>query len=168
MSSVSKMAWPILILLFFAYGENEIPMQQNVEKIYLKTYYKSGEIKAEGWMEENQKTDYWYNYFRNGKVESKGSFVRDKKSGYWYFYDQQSRLLREGHFRAENKENWWVFYDSPVILHKMQFENNRKNGFCFIYKNGVIAKADRYKNDTLKGSWRSIAAFKKDNPNASF
>ncbi|HEA30230.1 MAG TPA: hypothetical protein ENH91_09585 [Leeuwenhoekiella sp.] len=150
---------PFIILFFFGIGGT---------KTYLKTYYKSGTIKAEGWMEENQKTDYWYFYHPNGTLGSKGSFIKDKKSGYWYFYDQQSRLLREGHYESGNKENWWIFYDTAAIMRKVQFEKNARNGYCLIYENRVIKKAERYKNDTLKGSWTSMAAFKRDNPNASF
>ena len=62
------------------------------------------------------------------------------------------------------------FYKKNGIVQKIQFKNDEKNAFCMIYKKGALIVVERYLNDKDKeeGSWTSVAAFKRDNPNARF
>lgn len=138
------------------------------EKMYSKSYYSNGNLKAEGWKQMDTKTDYWIFYHKNGPIASKGHFNDGKRNGYWYFYDQNHTLIKEGHYKNENAVNWWVFYSENMNTeHRFQYKFNKKNGFALIYKNGNLIKAEKYKNDKKLGEWTSIAAFKRDNPNAS-
>ncbi|MFC7358039.1 toxin-antitoxin system YwqK family antitoxin [Jejudonia soesokkakensis] len=139
-----------------------------IEKLYSKSYYSNGTLKAEGWKQMDIKTDYWIFYHENGSIASKGHFDDGKRNGYWYFYDQNRKPVKEGHYKKGSAENWWIFYSEDLkIEHRYQYKFNKKNGFALIYKNGTLIKAEKYKNDKKLGEWTSLAAFKKDNPNAS-
>ncbi|KAA1243867.1 toxin-antitoxin system YwqK family antitoxin [Aquimarina sp. RZ0] len=145
--------------------------QITIEKEYHREYYDNGLIKTEGWKINDQKTDYWFVYYPNGKVAEKGHFLHGKKEGYWYFYSQNNELLKEGHFKNNKAENWWIIYDiassKTKITKKYQYQNDKKNGFCLLYKNDRLFKAEKYINDEKTGEWTDISSFKRDNPNAS-
>ncbi|WP_378178941.1 toxin-antitoxin system YwqK family antitoxin [Aquimarina sp. SS2-1] len=144
-----------------------------VEKKYQKEFYNDGSIKAEGWIIENQKIGYWYTYYPNGNIMEQGHFRNNKKDGYWYFYSQKNNLIKEGHFINDKAEKWWIIYDIATsnrkdkITKKYQYRNNKKNGYCLLYKNDKLFKAEKYINDQKTGEWTDVFSFKKDNPNAS-
>ena len=80
--------------------------------------------------------------------------------------------FKEGHFIKDKAEKWWIIYDiagnkENRITRKYQYKNNKKNGYCLLYKNDKLFKAEKYSNDLKLGEWTDIFSFKKDNPNAS-
>jgi antitoxin component YwqK of YwqJK toxin-antitoxin module len=50
----------IYILILFAF------FQTSAQRSYTKTYFKNGQLQAEGWLIINQKVDYWFYYYENG------------------------------------------------------------------------------------------------------
>lgn len=139
------------------------------DKQYIKTFYDNGIIRSEGWLINNDKSGYWKFYTENAKISSKGFFQNNKKSGYWYFYDQEANLKKEGHFVGGSAENWWIFYEIGTANKiKIQFKNNKKNGFALCYKDNNLIRAEKYENNLKTGSWTSLSAFREDNPDESF
>ena len=162
------MIFRFLFLLLIPFGS----LQESNDDRYYKDFYMDGTLKEEGWKESEKKIGYWYFYHTNGKIASQGNFKNNKKDGYWYFYNAKSKKIKEGHFKKNNAENWWIIYDiadasTNKIVRKYQFRNNKKNGFCLLYKNNELFKAEKYMDDEKIGEWTSIQSFKRDNPNAS-
>lgn len=111
-----------------------------------------------------QKT-YFKDYFSNGKLKSEGWLNQSQKEDYWFFYNENGTKKEEGHFANNKKCKWWIFYiHEEEISKKCQFESDKMNGLCLIYKNGEIIRAEKYLNDLKIKQWNSIAEFKKDNP----
>ena len=166
----SVMAYKLFILLitfsFYSY-------QTANQKEYHREYYSDGSLKAEGWKLNDQKVDYWYLYHLNGSVSEKGRFDNNKKDGYWYFYSHENKLTKEGHFINDKAEKWWIIYDiapnteNSKIVRKYQYQNNKKNGYCLLYENDRLFKAEKYVDDQKIGEWTDILSFKKDNPNTT-
>ncbi len=157
-----------LFLLLFSFSGSQL----STPKAYQYEYYDNGVLKSEGWKSGNTKEGYWYFYYPNGKVYQKGKFSKNEKHGYWYFYSQHNQLYKEGHFISNKAEKWWIIYDiasdkESRITRKYQYKNNKKNGYCLLYKNDKLFKAEKYSNDLKLGEWTDIFSFKKDNPNAS-
>ena len=150
-----------------------LSFQTTIQKEYYREYYNDGSIKAEGWKMDNQKVNYWYSYHPNGTVSEKGHFVKNKKEGYWYYYSPQNKLIKEGHFINNKAEKWWIIYDIALdnqksnVVRKYQYKNNKKNGYCLLYRNSRLFKAEKYVDDQKTGEWTDVFSFKKDNPNAS-
>ncbi len=110
------------------------------DKIYVKNYYENGKMKTEGWMLQNKKIDYWFYYFDNGNVK------------------------QEGHYLNGKKTKWWIFYNSnEEVIKKSEFKNDLMEGFCIIYKNGDIIRAEKYVKGKKIKNWNSLSEFKKDN-----
>lgn len=143
------------------------------QKEYYREFYDNGSIKAEGWKIGSQKVDYWYNYHPNGNISEQGHFRNNKRNGYWFFYSVKNKLTKEGHFTNDKAEKWWIIYDIAAgnqkdqITRKYQYQNNKKNGYCLLYKNDKLFKAEKYVDDQKIGEWTDAFSFKKDNPNAS-
>jgi len=143
------------------------------QKEYHIEYYTNGSIKAEGWKMKDQKVDYWFSYYPNGAIAKQGHFINNKKNGYWYFYSESNKLIREGHFIDDKAEKWWIIYDIATnnsrdqITKKYQYRNNKKNGYCLLYRNRKLFKAEKYVDDQKTGEWTDVFSFKKDNPNVS-
>ncbi len=151
-----------ILLLFASWSSPDI------EKIYAKEYDETGNLKAEGWVMNASKVNYWKFYHDNGAVASEGHYENNKKTGYWHFYDKEGKVLKEGHYKNGIAENWWIFYDlATQTTQKVQYQHNKKNGFCLVYHSRKLQKVEKYVNDIHKGEWTTIRSFKKDNPEVS-
>ena len=124
----------IYILIIFTF------FQASAQRNYTKTYFKNGQLQAEGWLSKNKKVDYWFYYYENG-------------------YKKE-----EGHYEANKKCKWWVFYESnKEINKKSEFEDDQLNGFSLFYKKNKIIRAEKYSMGKKIKEWNSISEFKKDN-----
>lgn len=133
--------------------------------MYSKEYHDNGTLKAEGWMMGSQKIKYWKFYHLNGSIASEGHYTNNQKSDYWHFYDEQGNLIKEGHYESGNAKNWWIFHDiARKETRKIQYADNLQHGFCLVYKNKKLNKVEKYVKDQLQGEWKSISAFRRDNP----
>jgi len=163
----------VLKVFLICYLQFSISDQNTLQKEYFYDYYENGTIKSEGWLFNGQKTDFWYFYYPNGKVLQKGSYQNDKKNGYWYFYENTGKLRKEGHFINNKAEKWWIIYDIATnnkkdkVTRKYQYRNNKKNGYCLLYKNNKLFKAEKYIENQKIGEWTDVSSFRKDNPNVS-
>lgn len=111
------------------------------QRTYFKEYYPNGKLKSEGWISQNQKTDYWFFYNENGSKREEGHYVNNKKC------------------------KWWIFYNAnEEIRMKCEFEYDKMNGLCLIYKRGEIIRAEKFQDNQKNKQWNSIDEFKKDNP----
>ncbi len=139
----------------------------SIKEEYIKEYYASSILKAEGWMENNQKTGYWKYYHPNASVQKKGPYHKGEKHGYWYFYSRENNLLKEGHFRNGIRNDWWVFHNGNDAL-KVQYQDGQREGYALVYEQNKLRKALKYKHDKKVGEWTSIIRFKIDNPTVNF
>jgi len=139
----------------------------NTEKEYIREYYDTGTLKAEGWTVNNLKEDYWMYYYPEGTTEKKGHYHKGKKHGYWYFYSGKNELVKEGHFDGGLMDDWWVFYENEIHL-KVQYSKDKRNGFGLVYHNKRLKKAIRFEEDKKVGEWSSVMSFKRDNPQVRF
>jgi antitoxin component YwqK of YwqJK toxin-antitoxin module len=150
---------PVCILfLLFASG---------TEKEYLKEYYSSGVLKAEGWTNNNVREGYWIYYYPEGTEEKKGHYHKGKKHGYWYFYSHNGQPVKEGHFMKGKMNDWWTFYENDTKL-KVQYSDGKRNGFGLVYQSKKLQKAIKFEEDKKVGEWTSIISFKRDNPQVRF
>lgn len=134
------------------------------QKEYVKNYNDNGILKSEGWIQNKKKVDFWLFYYNNSAIKKKGHFNNGKESGYWYFYNQENKKTKEGHYIYGNKEKWWIFFNEvEEVSYKCQFKNNKKNGYCLIYKNNDLVKASKFKDDKLIKEWNDFASFRKEN-----
>ncbi|GAA4949409.1 hypothetical protein GCM10023314_23430 [Algibacter agarivorans] len=57
-----------------------------------------------------------------------------------------------------------MFYDAmEKVNHKCQLKDNRKNGYCLMYKNGTLVSASKYKAGKKLKEWSTFASFKREN-----
>ena len=135
---------------------------------YHRAYYENGTLKAEGWMQASQKENYRYEYAPNGNLKAQGPYTKNIRNGYWYFLDQNKTVLSEGHYEAGKRTGWWTVNSSDGSYQKIQYHNGNKEGVAIFYKKGTPYKAERYEAGKLKGTWTTLRAFKRDNPNYKF
>lgn len=136
-------------------------------KEYVKEFYDSGVLKAEGWTQNKIKEGYWIYYYPEGSLKKKGHYHKDKKHGYWYFYSRNGQPVKEGHFENGLMQEWWIFYEKNAHL-KVQYLMGKKNGYGLVYQNNRLKKAIKYEEDKKTGEWTSVMNFKKDNPKVKF
>lgn len=150
---------PVLALLCLF-----LNLKKEGDAMYYQEFYKTGETKAEGWVQNNTKTGYWKFYYENGVISEQGHYNNDKRENYWYFYNQKNVKVREGKYENGKMFNWWLFYDKKgAINHKCQLKNGKKNGYCLKYKNRKITAAVQYINGERIKEWTSFSGFKKEN-----
>jgi antitoxin component YwqK of YwqJK toxin-antitoxin module len=54
-----------------------------------KSFYDSGQIKAEGSFKEAKEDGEWKYFYENGKIKESGPFVNGIKTGIWTLYNDQ-------------------------------------------------------------------------------
>lgn len=134
------------------------------QKIYKKKYHDNGNLKQEGWLKDNIKQGYWKFYHTNGQIEQKGHYENGLKHKYWYFYHENSFKHKEGHYNNGTQSKWWAFYNKKgQIIHKCQFKNNEKNGYCLVYQHNKLVKASKFVNGKKIKEWKDFSSFKKEN-----
>ena len=139
------------------------------KRLFSRQYHPNGDLKSEGWLCMSQKEGYWKYYYPSGTLSSKGHYNKNQRSGYWYFFNPDGSLIKEGHFKHDHAENWWIFYEiGRQEKSKIQFKNNKKNGFSLRYNKNRLIRVEKYIDDIKTGEWTSLYQFKIDNPNVSF
>ncbi|QMU65597.1 MAG: hypothetical protein GKR88_15785 [Flavobacteriaceae bacterium] len=134
------------------------------QKTYHKIYYKNGNLKEEGWIKKNKKNGYWKFYYENGVLKSKGHFKDNLETKYWYFFRKNSIKEKEGHYFSGKQNKWWLYYDDKGhIYHKCQLKDNKKNGYCLIYKMEKLTKVAKFQQGKKIKEWTDLKSFKKDN-----
>jgi antitoxin component YwqK of YwqJK toxin-antitoxin module len=124
----------------------------------------NGEILSEGWMVDGLKNEYWTIYYPNELIASKGHFKEGLKEKYWYFYQPNNCLEKEGHFSFGLMSSWWVFYDKEgTVVCKVQYEKDKKQGYCIQYKKRKITKIEKYQADVKTGEWKDLKSFELEN-----
>ncbi len=149
-----------MLLFFVSFLHSEVKTTTK----YHKEFYKTGVLKAEGWLKNNIKTGYWKYYYKNGVISEQGHYKNGKRENYWYFYTTNNIPTREGNFKNDKMISWWHFYDDKGVLnHKCQLENNIKNGYCLKYKNEKLTAAVKYSKGKRIKEWTSFSSFRKEN-----
>tara|TARA_B100000809_G_scaffold237763_1_gene257859 strand:- start:25047 stop:25487 length:441 start_codon:yes stop_codon:yes gene_type:complete len=134
------------------------------EREYQKIKGENGETLSEGWTIDGLKNEYWVTYFPNQIIASKGHFKNGLKEKYWYFYQPNNRLEKEGHFISGLMSDWWVFYDEKgTVICKVQYEKDKKQGYCIQYKKGEIKKVEKYQANVKTGEWKDLESFELEN-----
>ncbi|MFV9550010.1 hypothetical protein [Algibacter sp. PT7-4] len=49
------------------------------------------------------------------------------------------------------------------VQHKCQLKDNKKNGYCLLYKNEKLVSASKYKAGKKIKEWTTFTSFKKEN-----
>ena len=137
------------------------------EREYIREYYASGFLKAEGWIEGSTKEGYWIYYFKDGSIQKKGHYLDDIQQGYWYFYSVEKMLIKEGHFTSGQKNGWWIVYENNTTI-KIQYIDGKREGFALVYTNKKLQKALKFVENKKTGEWTSLWSFKRDNPHVKF
>jgi antitoxin component YwqK of YwqJK toxin-antitoxin module len=134
------------------------------QKTYHKSYDTNGILEEEGWVKNGLKNEYWITYFPNKIIAAKGHFKAGLKEKYWYFYQPNGALEKEGHFSLGLMSDWWVFYDEKgAVIRKIQYEKDKKKGYCIQYEKGKIIKIEKYLADVSIGEWEDLKSFELEN-----
>ncbi|WP_075340412.1 toxin-antitoxin system YwqK family antitoxin [Tenacibaculum agarivorans] len=134
------------------------------QKVYQKNYYPDGSIQEEGWIKDNVKHDFWKFYYQNGKIKEKGHYKNGLKHKYWYFYRENSSKIKEGHYVNGIENKWWSYFNKDgQLIHKCQLRDNKKNGYCLVYKQNKLVKASKFVNDKKIKEWTDFSSFKREN-----
>lgn len=140
-------------------------MNMNAQsKRYIRTYYRNGILKSEGWQEGNKRDGYWKLYHSSGNISEMGHYKNDQKNGYWYSYSRGGILIEEGHYSKGEKNKWWLFYDDlGNLIHKCQLDKGIKNGYCLMYENEELTSALKYRRGKKLKEWHDFKSFKREN-----
>ena len=148
----------LLSTFFLCFGN---PFEKKNE--YQKEYGATGEVIWQGWLKNGYKTGYWRFYHYNEQLSKKRHFTNRNRSSYRYSFSKNGKLSEEGHHDNGIKANWRFFYDVlGNASHKFQWTNGKKNGYCLLYKNNTIIKAQKYQDAQRLKAWSSYSGFKNE------
>ena len=71
---------------------------------------------------------------------------------------------KEGHFVNGIQSKWWIFYSKKGNTYqKCQIKNNKKNGYCLLYKKHKLTKAVKFKEGVKLKEWNNLSSFAEEN-----
>ncbi|WP_196890766.1 toxin-antitoxin system YwqK family antitoxin [Aureivirga marina] len=144
--------------------KNEGSYSYNQKNNYWKSYFQNGKLKEEGRYVQNKKDLYWLYYFENGTIKERGFYKNNLREQFWVFFHQNKTKKEEGHYLNGLKTKWWVFYNSVgEVQKKCQFVDDKCSGYCLVYENEKLVKAEKYVNDKKVNEWTSYSSFRKEN-----
>jgi antitoxin component YwqK of YwqJK toxin-antitoxin module len=127
MKNITKISLMLISLLTFSCKQNEqkeetTPPEKSSYKeveefpsgpdmVMQKTYYPSGQLKAEGNLKNGLKTGVWYSFYDNGLPWSETEFkdgVRHGLSVSWY---KNGQKRYEGYFNNGEESGKWTYWD---------------------------------------------------------
>ena len=134
------------------------------DKIYEKNMGDNNILSSEGWLLDGLKFDYWYTYHRNSNIASEGHYKAGLQEKYWYFYQPNGKLQKQGHYKQGMMSDWWEFYnDKGVVYCKIQYEKDKKQGYCIQYEDDEVVKIEKYNSDIKVGEWDDLKSFELEN-----
>ncbi|MDD3739715.1 MAG: hypothetical protein PHH30_00605 [Bacteroidales bacterium] len=99
---------------------------QNIDSVYEKQYYMSGNLFIEGTLINNQRTGKWVAYYENGKIWSVGYFAKGLKNGSSNVYYDNGQIRYTKNYINDVAEGLWSFYDDKGnLLGEVMYEKGQ-------------------------------------------
>lgn len=96
---------------------------------YWQEFYRSGELKAEGYYKNNKKVKEWKYYFRNGSIEQRGSYITGLPEGTWKWYYPDGMLRLEEEYVFGVAEGMSTEYsDTGSVIAQGEYLSGMKEG----------------------------------------
>ncbi|MEQ9261716.1 MAG: hypothetical protein RLP14_01010 [Owenweeksia sp.] len=135
------------------------------EAQYVKNRTTGGQIVSEGWLQKGKKERYWKFYTSSGVVEREGHYRKDKREDYWFFYYPDGQKKMEGRFVNNRMNGLWMYYNAKgKLIKQCDYHKSRADGYCVLYEEGEMVKAERFEKGEKTGEWTSYLKFMADNP----
>jgi len=120
-------------------------------------YYNDNGIRtAEGSVDENEnRIGEWKTYYETGELRAEGRRVNDRQDGEWNFFSQDGKKMQVGNFRNGIQEGEWKWYfPSGNVFREETYVRNMPHGLCVQYSDSatIVAKGE-YVNGEREGFW---------------
>lgn len=115
--------------------------------------YPKGKLKSQV-THKNANEVYVKNYFETGKLMAEGKYVNRKKDSIWNFYNEQEILVSVESYKLGVKHGTWKnYYSDGIILQELNWVDGVKNGpLKNYYESGKLKMEAVYVNDSLTGA----------------
>ncbi|MGB5847188.1 MAG: hypothetical protein WBH40_01805 [Ignavibacteriaceae bacterium] len=75
------------------------------------TYFLSGQLEKEGYIENNKNVGEWKYYYDNGQLETIGSFKEDLPQGQWISFYDNGNTKTIGIYKNGKQNGAWKYFD---------------------------------------------------------
>jgi len=120
-------------------------------------YYNDNGIRtAEGAVDENEnRIGEWKTYYETGELRAEGRRVNDRQDGEWKFYSQSGHIEQIGNFNnGVQGGNWTWYFPSGNLFREEIYARGRPYGLCVQYSDSatIVAKGE-YVDGEREGFW---------------
>lgn len=131
---------------------------QIVSNGYNKFYYPDGSISSEGTLRNGQPDGFWKTYYPNGKLKSAGKRTEFLLDSTWLFFNELGDTTSLINYNYGKKNGYSYTYESyndsthhNVVKAKELYRDDKRQGYSFYYKNGILDTEIPYKDDRKHG-----------------
>jgi antitoxin component YwqK of YwqJK toxin-antitoxin module len=113
--------------LFYATGTNELysgmiidtadviiefQVVNGIKNGSFKTYFLTGQLEKEGYIENDKNEGEWKYYYENGHLEVIGNFKENLANDQWISYYNNGNIKISGNYKNGKQFGAWKYYDS--------------------------------------------------------
>jgi len=104
----------------------EFQVVNGIKNGSFKTYFLTGQLEKEGYIENDKNEGEWKYYYENGQLEVIGSFKENLANDQWVSYYNNGNIKIIGIYKNGKQFGAWKYYDSNGELNNIIYYIDRK------------------------------------------
>lgn len=100
---------------------------------FVTYYYEGGARSSEGYLRDGKPDGYWKSFYRNGNLKAEGNRENFKLSGPWIFYNREGAKTVEISYEEGVKNGLQKTYREGVVVKEENYVNDKLQGFTREY-----------------------------------
>ena len=126
------MSRPVLICLVFM-GFSTLALAQKDSLEFITYYYETGTKSSEGYLRDGKPDGYWKSFYRNGNLKAEGNREMYLLEGPWIFYNEDGEKTVEISYEQGQKNGLQKTFREGVVVKEENYVNEKLQGFTSLY-----------------------------------
>lgn len=122
-----------LLLVLSVFILPSLGMAQKDSLEFITYYYETGAKSSEGYLREGKPDGYWKSFYRNGNLKAEGNREQYLLEGPWIFYNEEGSKTVEINYEEGLKNGMQKTFRNDVVVKEENYVNDKLQGFTRLY-----------------------------------
>ena len=122
-----------VLVIFLFLGLSTLATAQKDSMEFITYYYETGAKSSEGYLRNGKPDGYWKSFYRNGNIKAEGNREMYQLEGPWIFYNEDGEKTVEISYEEGLKNGLQKTYREDVVVKEENYVNDRLQGFTREY-----------------------------------
>ncbi len=141
-----------VLLIFLFLGLTTLASAQKDSLTFVTYLYETGAKSSEGYLRDGKPDGYWRSYYRNGNIKAEGNRLLYKLEGPWIFYNEDGEKTLEINYMKGLKNGLQKTFRDNVVVKEENFVSDKLQGYTkTYYLNGALEEEIPFVDGKEKG-----------------